>query len=325
MMGTVKHLYPNGAKTAYRYLRSIYRAIIMLYQIVLFLWFTRRILRWFIVYVYDYALSPLYRLTMNWKEKLSIIAFVMKWVLLVHRVAPRRFLPFLRRDTAIRLQGVKYVVGLEAGEIFPFLEIYRDHLYDRVADFVPQADWTVFDLGANVGVFAIQQARRGARVFAFEPNPDCYRRLSRTVVENGFETKVSALNYAVGSAPGLGTLHVPIGATVAGSVTPIERSSSVMTPAVTITALDDIVPTLRITRIDLLKIDTEGAEVEVLRGSEHTLRLVERVVLEYHSGDLLEQARTLLHRHGFAEVLQVGVDSSQGLGILYAKKLVQAA
>ncbi len=75
--------------------------------------------------------------------------------------------------------------------------------------------------------------------------------------------------------------------------------------SVSITTLDQIVPALAVSRIDLLKIDVEGAEVEVLRGAAHELRTTQRIVLEYHSREWLRQCEELLNAHGFLREILV--------------------
>jgi hypothetical protein len=77
------------------------------------------------------------------------------------------------QDASLRIQGVTHILGLGTGEILTPQEIYWKRCYDRLPDFIPRSGWIVFDVGANTGVWAIQQARRGAHVHAFEPNPDC--------------------------------------------------------------------------------------------------------------------------------------------------------
>src|SRR5207248_6305594 len=113
-----------------------------------------------------------------------------------------------QEDAMIRLNGVKYILGINTMEHGTVDEVYCHRAYDEVADFVPKFGWTVFDVGANIGAFAIQQARRGAHVYAFEPNPSCYRRLSRTAIANNLTNKVSTFNYAIGSGSGLGMVIV---------------------------------------------------------------------------------------------------------------------
>src|SRR4051812_40307701 len=97
-------------------------------------------------------LSPLYQLAQNNEERVGVLVFIAKWMLLVHRVLPRRFLRFLGGDTALRMQGTTYFVDIEADETFALREIYIDRLYDRLPEFVPNVGWIVLDVGANVGV-----------------------------------------------------------------------------------------------------------------------------------------------------------------------------
>ena len=72
--------------------------------------------------------------------------------------------------------------------------------------------------GANSGVYTVQQARRGAHVYAFEPNPDCYRRLHKSVQLNGLDSRVSAADYALGATAAAAELIVPEGGTGLGSL-----------------------------------------------------------------------------------------------------------
>lgn len=50
---------------------------------------------------------------------------------------------------------------------------------------------TVFDIGANVGVFTTLAALNGARVFAFEPSNLIRTKLERNVTLNGFAQEVT--------------------------------------------------------------------------------------------------------------------------------------
>ena len=88
-----------------------------------------------------------------------------------------------------------------------------------------------------------------------------------------------------------------------------------------VTSLDTIVPALGIQHIDLLKIDTEGAEVAVLQGGRTTLELVDRIVLEYHSQDLRRQVEALLEQARFTVALASDIVSTTG--IIYARKRLQ--
>jgi hypothetical protein len=100
-------------------------------------------------------------------------------------------------------------------------------------------------------------------------------------------------------------LHVIGGGTTGGVVTPVEADASVSGVAVPIATNDEVVSTLPGSSIDLLMIDAEGSEVAILRGGERTLDHVQRIMVEYHSRDLLRQVREILARKGFAQEMIV--------------------
>jgi FkbM family methyltransferase len=208
------------------------------------------------------------------------------------------------RDETLRLQGVTHVVGLGTGELLVPQEIYWERGYDRLQEFVPQPGWIVFDVGANTGVYAVQQARRGAQVYAFEPNPDCFRRLRKAVQANDLESRVMAVNRALGATAGTAQLVVPEGVTTMGSLRPEwAPGSGGIGLEVEVGTIDHVVSTLGIHRVDLLKVDVEGLELDVLQGARETFALVDRVVVEYHSLDLGRRVMELLAERGLTTVL----------------------
>jgi FkbM family methyltransferase len=223
------------------------------------------------------------------------------WKMLAWRV---RGSPAAAQDETVRLQGVTHVVGLGTGEVLVPQEIYWDRGYDRLPDFVPQPGWIVIDAGANSGVYAVQQARRGAHVYAFEPNPDCYRRLRKAVLANRLEDRITAVDRALGATAGTGELLLPQGVTTMGSLRPEwTRTAGGTGVQVEVDTIDQVVSRLRIARIDLLKVDVEGFELDVLHGAQAAFALVDRVVVEYHSLDLGRRVRELLAERGLATVL----------------------
>ncbi len=261
-------------------------------------------------------ISRLYQLAETWTEKASLMLFLLRFT--VARLVPERLYKGNKEDVTLALQGATYVVGLRTTEIYTIEELFNDHDYDRLDTFIPKSDWTVFDIGANVGMFAIQQARRASQVYAFEPNPDCYRRLSRAIVENRLTDHITSFNYALGASSGVGTMRLYAGQTTAGSVVPGADLSSAQGARVRITSLDLLIPALALTHIDLLKINVEGAEVAVLDGAVRTLELVDRIVLEYHSAGLRQQVSTILNDRGFTQALQVDTNLAAGIGLIYA-------
>jgi FkbM family methyltransferase len=268
-------------------------------------------------------------------EVASVLRFVLK-TLIFHLKGSSK----AQADETVRLQRAKHVLGLGTGESFNLLEIYRERVYERLQDFVPQIGWIVFDVGANAGVYTIQQARRGAHVYAFEPNPDCYRRLQKSVRLNNLESRVVTANYALGAAAGSAELLVPGPITMGGSLRPewspdpgaigptthgyLKRAR---VATVEVQTVDRVVQALGIDRVDLLKVDVEGFELEVLQGARETFKRVVRLVLEYHSPDLGRRVAEHVARHGLSVVLDEKIFEEGmwpgpgfGFGLLFAKR-----
>jgi FkbM family methyltransferase len=214
-------------------------------------------------------------------------------------------------DASLLVRGLTHIVSLSSWESFALLEIYVGRAYCQVAGFEPDRDWTVVDVGANIGAYSLLQARRGAHVYAIEPNPDCYSRLDLAVRTNGLGDRVTAIQCAIGSRSGFVRMRVAQDQTQLGCVEPAEAADD----TVPIASLDDLMTALGLHHIDLLKMDVEGYESEVLCGAEATLPKIDRVVMEYHSEVLRREACDVLARHRFAVICPRG---TYGCGELYA-------
>jgi FkbM family methyltransferase len=136
---------------------------------------------------------------------------------------------------------------------------------------------TVFDVGANVGGTAVFFARAfpSATIYAFEPVAETFQVLvERTRAHAG----VRAFNLALGRKRGRARMLIRQ-ASVANRVARWRDSLKPSVP-VTMTNGDAFCAEHRIARIGFLKIDTEGHDLEVLRGF--------RSLLQAHRIDLLE-------------------------------------
>jgi FkbM family methyltransferase len=119
------------------------------------------------------------------------------------------------------------------------------------------------DAGANLGVWSLLAAKRGARVEAFEPVPAMAARLRAHIASNGAPVTVHAI--ALGAErTTLPFFAVPDGNTGASSLAR-HHDASVETQ-VDVVPLDEIID-----RADFLKVDVEGAEILVFRGAQRLL------------------------------------------------------
>jgi FkbM family methyltransferase len=163
----------------------------------------------------------------------------------------------------------------------PVLRALRPHVAD---------DAWCFDVGANIGLYSLglsSLAPRG-RVFAFEPSPGSAEFLSANLRTNEAEN-VEVFAAALADHEGTISFHdVPF--FTAGSFTAEEGSwlgsDAVGSTLVEVpcTTLDAFVKEHAVERVDVVKIDVEGAELAVLEGGTATLAAHRpTVVMEFNS------------------------------------------
>jgi FkbM family methyltransferase len=163
------------------------------------------------------------------------------------------------------------------------------------------------DIGAHVGYFALLAARanRAASVYAFEPHPLVYQRLSRNAQLNELEN-MHCVPLAVGSERGTARFfHVRDGIHSSSSLSQDFMESIVDVPLlssseVNVVSLDEFVDERNISCVDLVKIDTETTEDAVFRGMTRTLERDHPVIfceiLQEPSARLIEE---ILRRFGY--------------------------
>jgi FkbM family methyltransferase len=177
--------------------------------------------------------------------------------------------------------GLRYLLFPSDAVYESFLnEGYYEHAEQSFcADFV-KPGMTVFDVGASHGFYTLLFAKLAGpeRVHAFEPEEGNYARLRVNLELNGFQG-VQASQLAVVDESGEVELNVYppelYGWHTLGHPTmevegkPVVPDASRRVQGVT---LDEYCADRGIKRIDLLKLDVEGAELEALRGASRLLR-----------------------------------------------------
>lgn len=126
----------------------------------------------------------------------------------------------------------------------------------------------MFDLGANFGYYAITIASRlqgSCQIYAFEPNPNTMRRFQTNIALNGIRG-VSPLE--VGLSDEVGFARIVETPDHSGAAYLRETAGSGL-PTI---SLDIFCEQNGIDRLDLIKMDIEGAELRALRGAVKTLK-----------------------------------------------------
>ncbi len=164
----------------------------------------------------------------------------------------------------------------------------------------PNGDFV--DVGANIGVYSIRMAHRlglSNRVVAIEPHPLYQSLLERTMAANGL-TNMKVVKAAAWSAPCTLTLyeHILGGPRMDNSVVYSSGGSGIAVPA---TTLDAVVESENLDRLRLVKIDAEGAEVEIIKGMRRTLDALPslRIVFEALTPENLQACQEVLSASGF--------------------------
>lgn len=173
----------------------------------------------------------------------------------------KRRVPGLRR-THIRLpirvgSHVRYFTVSNAPDMLVIKEIFAEGVYD--VPHPPRRPQLIVDLGANIGAATVFFLERfpSAHVVAVEPDPFTYRRLAANV---GRDPRVTLIQAAVTGRPSTEVDLFASQASWDSRVVPEPSSATVRVPAGT---LAQILQSIGVDRVDILKIDVEGMEHEI--------------------------------------------------------------
>jgi FkbM family methyltransferase len=159
-------------------------------------------------------------------------------------------------------------------------------------------DSVVVDAGAHRGEFSAEIIRRfGCQCHLIEANPE----LAKNLTVAGAASITTA---ALGACDGRGTLHVSENLEAGGL---FDAGSATTSVEVETISLATLMTRLRITKIDILKLDIEGAEFDLIASTpDQTVQHISQITVEFHDfkpafrgRGLFENARERLIALGF--------------------------
>jgi amino acid adenylation domain-containing protein/FkbM family methyltransferase len=277
---------------------------------------------------------------------------------LVAYVVPRAALG--QTEGLYRLPNQLAVAHLNKNETdYLYAEIFERENYTQHGIRLGEGD-CIFDVGANIGLFTLYAASKAkhGRIFAFEPIPEIYSKLQFNA---GFcrDVNVRVFDFGLGSAdretefayyPGYSMMsgirehrHGRASVEVVkqylrnqetqgnhGARALLEQADDVLAARfeerrhlARIRRLSDVFREQHIDRVDLLKVDVEGAEIDVLNGiDEGDWSKIRQLVVETEDhGRELDNCVSLLKGHGFEVVVDQDPDlRSTGLYNVYARR-----
>jgi FkbM family methyltransferase len=209
-----------------------------------------------------------------------------------------RIYEFLAFDTQVRIHLPQAVTDAVQRLILLHGTFYETRQMTQVLPMIPR-NAVIVDAGANIGNHTIFFAKvcRAQEVHAFEPLRSVFAILQRNVALNALGN-VRCHNLALGASEGRAALqsfpHVNIAASVFAAVSDGDYPMA---------SLD----ALALPRMDVLKIDVEGAQVPLLEGARHSIKRHQPLIWielrathgEYEPGD------AALRALGYAQVAQI--------------------
>jgi len=194
------------------------------------------------------------------------------------------------RDAPIQVSagGIKFQIVPEGTIAFHTWSGLRfEHAELKFILRVLQPGMTFFDVGANVGLFSLAAGKKltghQSSLYAFEPCPSTYANLKANLLKNRL-TGARAIRVALSDQTGEANLYV--NASLKDALNSLEHPSYsdaevVGREVVQTITLDDFVARENIARVDVMKVDVEGAELKVFRGGRKLLERPDAPLILY--------------------------------------------
>ena len=187
-------------------------------------------------------------------------------------------------------------------------EVVRDDTYFQGFLTIEPGD-IVVDIGAYIGPFSIYAASLGGKVYAYEPCLENFELLKKNIELN--KADVAAFRNGVMGKSGKMELCIREGYNYGASN--FYHPEWVNRQTVQCITLQDIMKDDNLEHIDFLKMDCEGAEVEILEN--FPLEKINKISLEYHGNNNRDKILEILKNKFEIKV------KGDHLGIILAKKI----
>ncbi len=163
-----------------------------------------------------------------------------------------------------------------------------------------------YDIGANVGAYsfvAMEKTNRNCKVYAFEPSFSNFNELSQNIFLNQYQEKIIPLHIALSDKTSLFPFYysdIKTGSAGHALKNPVDETGKNMQPVfiqpIISYTLDEFIEKFKIEKPNLIKIDVDGAEMDILKGAEKTLREpnLKSVLIEINESINSEQTITTL-------------------------------
>jgi FkbM family methyltransferase len=229
---------------------------------------------------------------LNWLQQTKLkmlFAKLIYKIIRIFRINPNRI---IRRD------GIFYNLDLREGidlSIFLFGN-FQKYIYKNLTTVIPKNP-TIIDVGANIGFISLKLAKifPQAQVYAFEPTYYAMEKLKKNLDLNPIlSARVEPIHSFVGEQSSKRSAYVAFSSwpidTFKGDKNKHEiHLGEEKEATLNQISIDDFVKINKIEKIDLIKIDTDGYELNVIKGSMKTLKKDRPIVVFEYGNYLLRE------------------------------------
>lgn len=201
------------------------------------------------------------------------------------------------RPSFYKLNKSMYSLALRGMGVLNYQNPHISGEAEFLSSYLKGGNGILIDVGANRGDYTklALECNSNLDVYAFEPHPITFKNLSKFL---GVHKNVTLINKGVSDKPGRlkiydyadndGSTHASI---FEGVIKDIHRASRVSAHEVEVTSLDNFAEEYGINSIFLLKIDTEGNELNVLKGAGRLLekKAIKAIHFEFNEMNIVSR------------------------------------
>ena len=259
------------------------------------------------MYVEDRLIYLLNRANHIWKEYgfLVFIYFLFIEYPICNVLRNTHFI-FLKRGkncVVKEIQGSRMSLNLNdkgiSKDLFQFG--IRERASTRMMQNILSKDKVVVDIGANIGYYALMEAKAGATVFAIEPVPDNFKSLSSNIELNEYKT-IETYQMAIGSK----NTTVRMALSEKSNLHVITTDDNGNGIDVKVMKLDDFLIGKKTP--DIVRMDVEGYEYNIIKGMPKTLDKMKQgswLFIEVHNIPNKGELFNIINEAGFVKKRQI--------------------
>lgn len=171
-----------------------------------------------------------------------------------------------------------------------FWKGYKNFEYSEIFEKLSKNISVFLDIGSNIGYYSLLAAKSNTNItaYAFEPaiGPKFY--LKENIVLNKFKNQIEPINVALSNISGtidfyevenVKYKYLKYNLAGEGNAGTKTTSRNFVKNTVKAITLEEFVKSKRINKIDLIKIDTEGTEIDILNSGKNIIRQYEPIVI----------------------------------------------